>query len=235
MTSTARLVLWDIDHTLVSTEGIGRQIYRDAFEQTTGRPMQRQADPTGRTEPEIFRETLAIHGIEPSDQLFAKFADALTAGHRAKLPLLQQRGHPLPGALEALQALHETPGIIQSVLTGNIKPVAFIKLAAFGLDPYLDFEIGAYGSDDPVRANLVDIARHRANQKYRLAFDEATTVLVGDSPSDVITAREGGAAIISVASGRSDAADLQSAGAEIVLLDLVDTARLVSAVTGQGR
>jgi phosphoglycolate phosphatase-like HAD superfamily hydrolase len=233
LTSAARLVLWDIDHTLISTEGIGREIYREAFEQTTGQPMQRQADPTGRTEPEIFRDTLAIHGIEPSDQLFADFADALAAGHRAKLPLLQQRGHALPGALQALQALHETPGVIQSVLTGNIKPVAIIKLAAFGLDRYLDFEIGAYGSDDPVRANLVEIARRRANQKYGLAFDEDSTVLIGDTPSDVATAHQGGAAIIAVSSGGSDMVELRAAGAEIILPDLTDSAGIVDVLKGR--
>jgi phosphoglycolate phosphatase-like HAD superfamily hydrolase len=231
LTSAARLVLWDIDHTLISTEGIGREIYREAFEQTTGQPLQRQADPTGRTEPEIFRDTVTIHGIQPSDQLFAKFADALAAGHRAKLPLLQQRGHALPGALQALQALHETPGVIQSVLTGNIKPVAIIKLAAFGLDPYLDFQIGAYGSDDPVRANLVEIARRRANHKYRLAFDESSTVLIGDTPSDIATAHQGGASIIAIASGQSDAPELRTAGAEVVLPDLTDTTILVNVIS----
>lgn len=235
MTSAARLVLWDVDHTLISTEGVGRQLYREAFEQTTGQPMQRQADPTGRTEPEIFRDTLAIHGIQPSDELFAKFADALVAGHRASLPLLQQRGHALPGALHALRALHATPGIIQSVLTGNLKPVAIIKLAAFGLDPYLDFDIGAYGSDDPVRANLVGIARQRANQKCRLAFDETSTVLIGDTPSDIATAREGGAAIIAVASGRSNIEELRNSGAETLLPDLTDIDVLISAVIGDRR
>jgi len=230
VTSAGRLVLWDVDHTLVSTEGVGRQLYREAFEQTTGQSMQRQADPTGRTEPEIFRDTLAIHGIEPTDELFARFADTLAAGHRAKLRLLQQRGHALPGAIEALRALQATPGTIQSVLTGNIKPVAIIKLAAFGLDRYLDFEGGAYGSDDPVRANLVAIARHRANRKYQLAFDERTTVLIGDTPSDIATAHQGGALIIAVASGRSDMAQLRAAGAEMVLSDLTDIAKVVAAV-----
>lgn len=230
MTSDERLVLWDVDHTLVSTEGVGRQLYGEAFEQTTGQPMQRQADPTGRTEPEIFRHTLALHGIQPSDQLFAKFADALAAGHRAKLALLQQRGHALPGALQALQALHATAGILQSVLTGNLKSVAIIKLAAFGLDPYLDFDVGAYGSDDPVRANLVAIARHRANQKYQLAFDEQSTVLIGDTPSDIATAHQGGARIVAVASGRSDTAELQAAGAEIALTDLIDTVKVLTAI-----
>lgn len=125
-----------------------------------------------------------------------------------------------------------TPGVTQSVLTGNIKPVAIIKLAAFGLDPYLDFEIGAYGSDDPVRANLVEIARQRASQKYRLPFNETSTVLIGDTPSDIKTARQGGARIIAVASGQSDVAELRAAGAEIVLSDLADTARLAAPIIG---
>lgn len=230
MTSASRLVLWDIDHTLISTEGVGRRLYREAFEQVTGQPMQRQADPTGRTEPEIFRETAAIHGIEPTGELFARFADALAAGHHAKLRLIQERGRALAGALEALQALQATPGILQSVLTGNLKPVAITKLAAFGLDQYLDFEIGAYGSDDPIRANLVAIAQRRAADKTGLAFNETTTVLIGDTPSDVATAHRGGASIIAVASGRSDVAELKAAGAATVLPRLDDPTALVQLI-----
>jgi phosphoglycolate phosphatase len=230
----ARLALWDIDHTLVSTGGVGREVFRDAFEQATGRPMERMAEVSGRTEPDIFAETLTLHGIEPSDQHFARFAEALAAGYEAKVPVLRQRGRALPGAAAALEALDSVPGVMQSVLTGNLKPVAITKLAAFGLDRYLDFEVGAYGSDDSVRANLVEIARQRAASKYHVALDEASTVLIGDTPSDVATARQGGAAVIAVASGRSDVAELQAAGAGIVLADLTDTAALVKAVTEDG-
>jgi phosphoglycolate phosphatase len=230
----ARLALWDIDHTLVSTGGVGREVFRDAFEQATGRPMERMAEVSGRTEPDIFAETLTLHGIEPSDQHLARFAEALAAGYEAKVPVLRQRGRALPGAAAALEALDSVPGVMQSVLTGNLKPVAITKLAAFGLDRYLDFEVGAYGSDDSVRANLVEIARQRAASKYHVALDEASTVLIGDTPSDVATARQGGAAVIAVASGRSDVAELQAAGAGIVLADLTDTAALVKAVTEDG-
>lgn len=230
----ARLILWDIDHTLIATRGVGREIFGDAFEQATRRPMERMAEVSGRTEPDIFQATLALHGTEPSDRLFARFAQALATGYAARVDVLRQRGHALPGAAAALEALHAIPGVIQSVLTGNLKPVAITKLAAFGLDAHLDFEVGAYGSDDPVRSNLVDIARQRAAKKYQVALDETTTVLIGDTPSDVATARQGGAAVIAVASGRSDTAALRAAGAEIVLEDLTNTAALVKAATGDG-
>jgi phosphoglycolate phosphatase-like HAD superfamily hydrolase len=230
----ARLILWDVDHTLIATRGVGREIFREAFEQATGRPMERMADVSGRTEPDIFRETLALHSIEPSEQLYARFAEALAAGHAAKINLLRQRGRALPGAAAALEALHAIPGVIQSVLTGNLKPVAITKLAALGLDAHLDFEVGAYGSDDSVRANLVEIARQRATEKYRVSLDESSTVLIGDTPSDVATAHQGGAAVIAVASGRSDMEDLRAAGAEIVLADLTNTTALVKAATGTG-
>jgi len=224
-----RLVLWDIDHTLIDTGGVGREIYAAAFEQVTGRPMERQADPSGRTEPDIFRDTLAIHGIEPPDDL-ARFRDALSAGYAAKTPRLRERGHVLPGAADALAALAAMPGVIQSVLTGNFKPVAITKLATFGLDTHIDFEVGAYGCDDAVRAKLVEVARQRASTKYHTVFGEQTTILVGDTPSDVAAGHEGGACVIAVASGRSTIEELQTAGPEIVLPDLTDTSALVNAI-----
>jgi phosphoglycolate phosphatase len=194
--------------------------------------MQRQADVSGRTEPDIFRDTLTLHGIEPSEESLGRFGDALAAGYAAKQPLLRQRGHALPGAAAALAALDRVAGVIQSVLTGNLKPVAVTKLATFDLDTHIDFEVGAYGSDDSVRANLVEVARRRANAKYRTTFDERTTILVGDTPSDVEAGHDGGAFVVAVASGRSSMDELRAAKAEVVLPDLTDTAALVVAVLG---
>ena len=227
-----RLVLWDIDHTLIDTGGVGREIYQEAFEQVTGQPMKRQADISGRTEPEIFRDTLALHDLEPSGESLERFAEAMAAGYSAKMPLMRQRGHGLPGAAEALAALDQVPGIVQSVLTGNFKPVAVTKLATFGLDTHVDFEVGAYGSDDPVRANLVGIARRRATRKYHATFDERTSILVGDTPSDVEAGHAGGAFVVAVASGRNGMDELQAAKAEVVLPDLTDTAAVVKAILG---
>jgi phosphoglycolate phosphatase len=225
-----RLVLWDIDHTLIDTGGVGREIYQEAFEQVTGRPMKRQADISGRTEPDIFRDTLALHDLEPSEESLERFADAMAAGYSAKMPLMRQRGHGLPGAAEALAALDQVPGIVQSVLTGNFKPVAITKLVTFGLDAHIDFDVGAYGSDDSVRAKLVEVARRRAATKYHTGFDQRATILVGDTPSDIAAGRDAGAFVIAVASGRSSMDELRAAEAEVVLQDLTDTDALINAI-----
>jgi phosphoglycolate phosphatase len=225
-----RLVLWDIDHTLIDTGGVGREIYQEAFEQVTGQPMKRQADISGRTEPDIFRDTLALHDLESSAESLERFADAMAAGYWAKKSLMRRRGHALPGAAAALAALDRVPGIVQSVLTGNFKPVAITKLITFGLDAHIDFEVGAYGSDDSVRARLAEVARRRAAAKYRTAFDQRATVLIGDTPSDVAAGRDAGAFVIAVASGGSSMDELRAAEAEVVLPDLTDTDTLVRVV-----
>ena len=126
--------------------------------------------------------------------------------------------------------LDQVPGIVQSVLTGNFKPVAITKLVTFGLDAHVDFEIGAYGSDDSVRANLVDIARRRAAEKYHTTFDQRATVLIGDTPSDIEAGRDAGAFVIAVASGRSSMDELRAAEAEVVVPDLTDTDGLLQLV-----
>jgi phosphoglycolate phosphatase len=225
-----RLVLWDIDHTLIDTGGVGREIYQEAFEQVTGQPMKRQADISGRTEPDIFQDTLALHDLAPSEESLERFADAMATGYSAKMSLMRQRGHALPGSAAALDALDQVPGIVQSVLTGNFKPVAITKLATFGLDAHIDFEVGAYGSDDSVRAKLVDVARRRAAAKYRTTFDQRATVLIGDTPSDIAAGRDAGAFVIAVASGRSSMDELRGADAEVVLRDLTDIDTLVEVV-----
>jgi phosphoglycolate phosphatase len=105
-------------------------------------------------------------------------------------------------------------------------------LATFGLDKHIDFEVGAYGSDDPVRANLVGIARRRATGKYHTTFDYRSTILVGDTPSDVEAGHAGGAFFVAVASGRIGMDELRTAEAEVVLADLTDTAALLQAILG---
>jgi phosphoglycolate phosphatase len=228
-----RLVLWDIDHTLIDTGGVGRAVYQDAFEQVTGGPMKKQAEVSGRTEPDIFRDTLALHDIECSEEYLGRFAHALADGYSSKIPLLRQRGHALPGAAKAVAALNELPGVIQSVLTGNFQPVARTKLETFGLDRHIDFEVGAYGSDDSIRANLVEVARQRAATKYHTTFDETTTILIGDTPSDIEAAHMGGATVVAVATGRSSMDELRAAKAEVVLPDLTDIDALVDAILGR--
>jgi phosphoglycolate phosphatase-like HAD superfamily hydrolase len=187
----------------------------------------------GRTEPVIFREALKVNGVEPDEDLYDQFAAEQARAYAAHLDELRGRGRALPGAPEALRALSERNDVLQSVLTGNTRPSAQIKLRAFGLDRYLDFDIGAYGTDDDTRANLVHVARQRAEKARGVNFDNGATVLLGDTPNDVAAAQASGARIIAVATGKDSAANLSAAGAETVLPDLTDTSAVIAAICGQ--
>jgi phosphoglycolate phosphatase len=223
-------VLWDVDHTLIENNGVNKETYAKAFELLARRPAEHRAETEGRTDPEIMQKMLANHGIAMKEEYLGRIPQVLETAMLANVSQLRARGYALPGARAALEALHGRAGIVQSVLTGNIRPNAFTKLSVFGLDTYLDFEIGGYGSDDSVRPNLVAIARRRAAAKTGILFDEATTVVIGDTPRDVQVGRDGGAHVIAVASGSDSMERLRDEGAKVVLADLRDTDALVKAV-----
>ncbi|QIB44622.1 HAD family hydrolase [Streptomyces aureoverticillatus] len=221
-----RLVLWDIDHTLIDTRGVGRQLSAAAFEQATGVPLREQATIDGITEQVIFRETARLHGITTGRADFERFASALAEQHVKQAAELGGRGHALEGAAAVLHALVEVPGVRQTVVTGNVKAVARTKLAVFGLDGPIDWAIGAYGEDGEARADLVRLALSRASA------DPSEAVLIGDTPADVEGALSADVKVIAVATGRSTATDLHAAGADHVLPDLSATESLVSLITG---
>jgi phosphoglycolate phosphatase len=102
----AILVLWDIDHTLIETRGVGGEIYADAFRTVTGRPLTTMPELSGRTEPVIFREALQANGInDPADDLYSRFADEQAHGYADRTDELRSRGRALPGAEDALRTL----------------------------------------------------------------------------------------------------------------------------------
>ena len=230
----ARLVLWDIDHTLIETRGAGGRLARAAFADITGRQPDEMAEATGKTERVILAETLQAHGIEPTEEHQKQYAQALPEQYRRNVDALRQTGRALPGAAEAIAALHHVSGIIQTVLTGNYRAVAAIKLAAFNLDDLLDLEVGAYADDGADRAALVHIAQRRASEKYPSRFARINTVIIGDTTQDIDAGREGGASVIAVATGSHSLQQLRTAGAETVLQDLSDTATILAAVTAGG-
>lgn len=196
----------------------------------TAQRIERVADMTGRTDLAITSETLRLHGIQPTETLLASFAEVLADAFDRNRERIAAQGRALHGARAALHALAQRNDVIQSVLTGNAEPIARCKLAAFGLDQLIDFDAGAYGLDDTERPPLVALARHRAERKHGIVFDETTTVLVGDTPKDVEAGHQGGARVVAVATGSSTVADLKAAGAEVVLPDLGDTGAVVAAV-----
>jgi phosphoglycolate phosphatase-like HAD superfamily hydrolase len=220
-----------MDHTLIENNGVNKETYAEAFELLTGRQAEHRAETDGRTEPEIMRNMLVAHGIEPAGDYLARVVEVLETATANNASRLRDRGHELPGARDALAALQGMAGCVQSVLSGNTRPNAYTKLSAFGLHEYLDFEVGGYGSDSEVRADLVRVAQERASAKYGVSFGPATTVLVGDTPRDVRAGLDGGAHVVAVASGSDDVAILRKEGADVVLPDLRDTRAVVRAVT----
>jgi phosphoglycolate phosphatase len=143
-------------------------------------------------------------------------------------------GHGLPGAQEALAALVK-PNVVQTVVTGNIKPIAVTKLEAFHLAEYMDFEVGGYGSDGDTRPPLILQAWQRAQHKYGQVFEADRVVVIGDTPLDVAAAREVGVRAIGEATGSSRIEDLMTAQADMVLPDLTNTEAVIRALCRAGR
>lgn len=221
------LVLWDIDHTLIETRGVGRAIYDRAFPAAAGRPLAELAHISGRTELDIMAESLRINGVEPTDEMVRRLADALVQGYEQARSELAERGRALPGAHETLAALAAEPAIYQSVLTGNLREVARIKLEVFGLDRYLDLAAGAYGDDDQDRAKLVRIAQQRADERTGVTFGNEATLLIGDTPKDVEAGLAAGVRVIGVATGKTTADELHQAGATEIAADLAECRAIV--------
>ncbi len=225
-----RLVLWDIDGTLVDSGGAGLEAFLDAFERIAGQRPRERPQTAGRTDHAIALDLMALNGVDDPEGLWPEFCAVLADALAAREGEMRAQGRALPGAREAIDALGEADGVVQSVLTGNIAPNAEAKLGAFGLDSGLDFEVGAYGSDDRHRPALVPIARTRAGAKYGVEPALEDTILIGDTPRDVDAALTAGARVVGVATGLFTVEDLEQAGAEIALPDLNDPEAVVAAV-----
>jgi phosphoglycolate phosphatase len=222
-------VLWNIDLTLIDVTKVTRAAYADAFREITGRPLVQLPRMAGRSEPEAFFDAAALNGaIVPDDA--TGFSSAFTIQLTKRRSELTTNGHLLPGAKEALAAVAGIKDVVQSVLTGSSRPSAELKLAAFGLDEYLDVEVGGYAGTDPYpKGTLLLRARQRAVEAYGVTFVD--TVYIADALSDIAAAKTGGARCVAVASGRDSTAALRDAGAYAVLPDLTDPHRLTALIT----
>ncbi|MGW3498609.1 HAD family hydrolase [Streptomyces sp. NPDC001020] len=223
------LVLWDIDRTLLYTGDTDRLVYRELFEEVVGRPAQRlPARGTGVTMPLAVRELLRANEVEAerTEELAQRIIQRMPEQLERHRDDLLRTGQIMPGAPAALAAVQQVPGLVPTVVTGNLRGSAETKLKAFGLDEYLDLTIGGYASDDSHRPALVRVAQQRAGTRHAHTFTRNTTVIIGDSLEDVRTGREGGASVIGVASGTASAEELAAAGACHVVPDLTNVPRI---------
>ena len=225
-------MLWDVDYTLLSAGGLGNRLYEAVFKDLFGRDLTAIAPKAGRTDRAILLETLALAGVDSPAAYVDDFMALL--GRRAAAMDGSARAYvrALPGASAAIVAL-AAAGARQSVLTGNVRPLAAAKLAAAGLGEHLDLDVGAYGDVHEVRAELVPVARRAARAAYGTDFGGRSTVLIGDTPLDMAAALDTGARAVGVATGSFASAELVAAGAHVVLPDLTDTSLVLAAVTGQ--
>jgi phosphoglycolate phosphatase-like HAD superfamily hydrolase len=229
------LVLWDIDGTLLNAGGVGRDLFHVVFLQLFGRSLSAYAPMAGRTDRAIILETLTLAGVDEPRRYVDPFIAGLGAHAPLMRPAMATRGQVLPGAAAALALVAGRAH--QSVLTGNVRSLAEVKLAALGLRDGLDLCIGAYGDDHEDRAQLVEVARRRAagvhGQSLSSAFAGTSTVVVGDTPLDVSAALAAGARAVGVATGSYSAADLAAAGAHAVLPTLTDTSLVLETLLGE--
>jgi phosphoglycolate phosphatase len=230
-----KLVLFDIDGTLLWTDGAGRRaIGRALLDEigTTG-PIERYRF-DGKTDPQIVRELLSLAG-HPA----AEAVERVAAVCRRYLEVLEeelarptQRTRVLAGVRELLGALeeHEAQGrALVGLLTGNLEGGAALKLKSAGLDPRR-FVVGAYGSDAAHRPALPAIAARRAAERTGQEIPGRDVVIIGDTPDDVACGEPIGARAVAVATGFYDVATLRAAGAARVFADLRDTATVLDAI-----
>jgi phosphoglycolate phosphatase len=217
------LVLWDVDGTLVRTAGHGRYAFEEAFEAVVGRTPE-PVDYAGRTDKQI-----ALMMLAGEDEHLGRVLEELEGALELRKEAMRAEGYAYPGVAEVLEVLHGRDDVIQSLLTGNIKANAIVKVSAFGLERWLDFDVGAYGSDPhEERSDLVAVARRRAADKYS---EPTGAVLVGDTPLDVRAAQGAGARSVAVATGFADPEALRASRPDAYLEDFGDTAAAVAAIT----
>lgn len=222
MTLTA--VLWDIDGTLLSSGGVGARAFLDAVGNVTGtRPAGTNLDLGGRMDPEIAGALLASIGAPV--MLVPVVLERLRELTVERAAQFAEHTRPLPGVAAVLERVAATPAR-QTVLTGNLRSVAGLKLHAAGLVPPIDPILGGFGDSGPDR---VAAGRIALDQLRRSGWSGSTQTcwIVGDTPRDLACAQALGIRCALVGSGRHPAASLADRGADIVLDNLRDPTPLL--------
>ncbi len=227
-----KLILFDIDGTLIRSHGAGRQTLMETLQEMFG-----TAGPidsykmSGKTDPRIITDLLTAAGIS-RDEIEAGLPavySLMTDKARAIFPRKEML--PCSGVLPLLAALNERADVTLGLLTGNINSTAPIKLMTAGIDPS-QFRLGAYGSDALDRNQLPAIAMRRAAALWGRPFTGDNTVIIGDTPADILCARAGKATAVAVASGWHAAHTLAQYQPDHLLENLSDTAGIMNILLG---
>lgn len=230
-----RLVLWDIDGTLVRGRGVGAEAIAAAASVIAGQAIAPMAVVMhGKTDWQILVELFRAAEIA-EDAIVELLPPAMAEAERqlaAAESEFRRRGELIDGVVAVLDELAELDGVRQTLVTGNLVGNAAIKLAAFGLSHYFDVEVGAYGTDHADRNHLVPLALERVERLRGERYEPDEVWVVGDTPADFACARAAGVRCLLVATGFIPMAELDALDADAVLLDLTDTQAVVELLTG---
>lgn len=219
-----KLVLFDIDGTILWSDGAGRRAMTDALTRVFGTAGRREYRYDGKTDPQIVRELMREAGWDDAAidaQLEPVFAHYLMLLER-ELAVRGDRVRVFEGVVDLIAALEARDDAVVGLLTGNVAAGASLKLGAAGFD-VTRFRVGAFGSDDAHRPALPVVAQRRAREVLGLELAARDLVVIGDTPADIECAHAVGAMAIAVATGRYPVEALAEHGPEAVFSTLADT------------
>lgn len=230
-----RLLLFDVDGTLVDVDGAGRAALRGALTEVYGRtgPID-TFDFHGKTDPAIVHGLLARAGLaeavieERLPRLWRSYLRSLEAELEARRT--EGRVRPYPGVVQLLERLEREGRFVLALVTGNVEEGARHKLRAGGLDGR--FRFGAYGSDSAWRPDLPPLAMRRARRRVGRSFRPDEVWVIGDTPEDIDCGRASGVRTLAVATGRHGVDELRAHGADAVLAELSATEEVVEVLGG---
>jgi phosphoglycolate phosphatase-like HAD superfamily hydrolase len=226
-----KLVLFDIDGTLLNSAGLGRASMQRALGEVFGSPGNPSYRYDGKTDKQIVRDVMRLEGHSDEhidsrmEDLIELYLDGLRSGARSgKFDV-----RPLEGVVEVLDALEARKDVVLGLLTGNVESGARVKLTAAGIDPDR-FRINAFGSDHEHRPQLPAIAQRRASENLGLEIVGERLVVIGDTPADIECGRSLGARSIGVASGHYTVEQLQAHDPYAVFPSLANTKQVVETI-----
>ena len=215
------LLLWDIDGTLINSGGAGMRALRTALKQCFGIDGSlADIDFAGRTDRWIMRQIFAKFDLAASEDNFARYLEAYLACLPAELA--NPGARVLPGVRPLLLAAAARPGVVQGLLTGNMRRGAEIKLGFHGL--WTHFPFGAFADDAELRNELGPHALRRASEHSGRDFSPDRVWVIGDTPHDIACGRVIGARTLGLGTGSHSTRELAGHQPAAVLPDLADAA-----------
>lgn len=215
------LILFDIDGTLMRSQGVGVSAMQMAFDALyPGRGLRMQGVPVaGRLDTLIWADVLRNGGLEPTPKDEAIFRERYKAFLTERLADAVVRR--MPGVLELVERLHEREESVVGLLTGNWPDTGKLKIATAGFNTD-HFRVGAFAGDGPDRRSLPPVAMERCAALTGKAPRPERTIIIGDTPLDVDCAHHNGCKVIAVATGDFTVDELRPTGADLVVETLED-------------